>query len=187
MNYKNQLRDGAILAATVLAALLPIAGLAYFVVDKHQWAQDKLAELEPRYARLLGMEAQKADMGALILRAKEAREKFVYPSTQDSTLSGNAAQQKVRDILAGAGLQISSSQVLAAKPEKGYDRIPLSVRAEGDMTALQNALAVLSTQLPVIVVNELDVQVLGGLGNVHPTLAPRLAVLLNLSVVRELP
>jgi general secretion pathway protein M len=185
MTPKNPLRESAVLAATVVALLVPLALGGYFVYDKHRWAEERLAEVEPRHARLLGLESQRAEIGTLLAAVEESRAKFVYPAAQDAAQSGNTAQQKVRDVLTGAGLQIISSQVLPAKAEKGYDRIPLSVRAEGEMLALQNALAVLSTQLPLIIVNELDIQVLGGLGNNNPAVAPRLGAQFSLSVLRE--
>lgn len=185
MSNKNQLREGAFLAGAIVALLVPIALGGWYVWQKHHWATDRLAELEPRYSRLLGLEAQRPEIRTLLASAEESRARFVYPDAQDAAQSGNAAQQKVRDVLTGAGLQIISSQVLPPKAEKGFDRIPLTVRAEGEMLAVQNALAVLSTQLPIIVINELDIQVLGGLGNNNPAVAPRLGAQFSLSVLRE--
>ncbi len=178
-------RDTMVLATTVMVLLLPLALLGYYMADKHQWAQSQLAELEPRYARLLGLEAQGAEMAELLGRAQAARAKYVYPASQDATQAGNAAQQRVRDIFSSAGLQVISSQVLPPKEEKGFDRIPLAVRTEGEWLAVQSALAVLSSQVPIIVINELDLQVQGGLGNTAGAQAPRLAAQFSLSVLRE--
>lgn len=180
-----KLRESLLMAGTVVVLLLPLALLGWYVAQKHQWAESRLAELEPRHARLLGLEAQRAEMGALLEQAQAARAQYVYPATQDPAQAGNAAQQRVRDIFTSAGLQVISSQVLPPKAEKEFDRIPLSVRAEGEMLALQNALVVLSSQLPVIVINELDVQVQGGLGNVNVNVAPRLGAQFSLSILRE--
>lgn len=182
-----KLREGLLFAATVLVLLLPLALVGWYVAQKNEWAQARLAELEPRYARLLGLEAQREELTATLARAEAARTQYVYPAAQDPAQAGNAAQQKIRDIFSGAGLQIISSQVLPHKAEKGFDRVPLSVRAEGEMLALQNALTVLTSQMPVIVISELDVQVVGGVGNVSATTAPRLAVQFSLSVLREQP
>lgn len=106
---------------------------------------------------------------------------YVYPSDQDATQAGNAAQERIRNIFTSAGLQVISSQVLPAKEEKGFDRIPLTVRAEGELLALQSALAVLSSQMPIIVINEVEVQVRSAPSNAEPYLA----TLFNLSVLRE--
>lgn len=178
-------RDRIIVALTVLVLLVPLTMLGYYIWQKHQWAQERLAELEPRYARLLGLEVQGAEMAELLEHTRAARMKYVYPASQDAALAGNAAQQRVRDIFSGAGLQVSSTQVLPPKVEKNLDRIQLMVRAEGDWLAVQSALAVLSSQLPIIVVKELDVQVQGGLSSTAGGQAPRLAVQFGLSILRE--
>lgn len=178
-------RHNLVLAGTVLVLLLPLALLGGYVAQKHQWAEQRLAELEPRYARLLGLEAQKADIDAALLQARALLSRYVYPSTQDAAQTGNAAQQRVRDIFSSAGLQILSSQALPAKTEKGFDRIALSVRAEGDMLAVQSALAVLTSQSPAIVIDDLDIQLQGSLSNADSKTAPRLGANFSLSVLRE--
>lgn len=43
-------RETAALAITLAALALPLAGAAVYVYQKHQWAQNRLNELEPRYA-----------------------------------------------------------------------------------------------------------------------------------------
>ncbi len=176
-----KLRENLVLAGTVVALLLPLALLGGYIAQKHQWAQARLAELEPRYARLQGLEQQRADLEATLARAQAARAQYVYPAGQDATQAGNEAQQRVRDIFSGAGLQVISSQVLPPKAEKGFDRIPLTVRTEGELLALQSALAVLSSQAPVIVIDELEVQVRSN----PPNAEPHLAAQFNLSVLRE--
>ena len=48
--------------------------------------------------------------------------------------------------------------MLPPKEEKGFERIPLSVRAEGEMLALQTALAGLAEQKPAILIDTMVVQ-----------------------------
>lgn len=178
-------RERAILAATLLLALVPLALAGWYIAQRHAYAEQRLEELEPRYARLLGLEAQKAEIDAALARAGEARAQYIYPAGQDASQTGNAAQQKIRDILGAAGLQVSSSQVLPAKDDKGFDRIPLSVRAEGDMLSVQSALAVLGSQMPLLLIDDLDIQVVGAFGNLDPKAVPRLSVAFGLSILRE--
>jgi len=185
---RTNLRQGAILIGSILICLLPFAVAGAYIYHKHQWAQARLDELEPRYARLAGLEAQQADVRLALERANAMRVQYIYPATADANQTGNMAQQRVRDILSAAGLQVVSSQVLPAKEEKGFDRIPLSVRAEGEWLAVQSALAVLGSQTPIILMGELEIQLPGGLSNVINTkVAPRLAATFNLSVLRERP
>lgn len=184
---RTNLRQGALLIGSIFVCLLPFVMAGGYVMHKHQWAQVRLEELEPRYARLAGLKEQQADIGAALERALVMRAQYVYPAVADANQTGNMAQQRVRDILSAAGLQVVSSQVLPAKEEKGFDRIPLSVRAEGEWLAVQSALAVLGSQTPVILINELDIQIPGGLANLNTKVAPRLAATFNLSVLRERP
>ncbi|RYF02296.1 MAG: general secretion pathway protein GspM [Comamonadaceae bacterium] len=180
-------RDLALVAGTVAVVLIPLLAAAWYVAEKHQWAQEQLSKLEPRHARLLGLEAQKADIATVLAQANQSRSQYIYPAAQDSTQTGNMAQQKVRDIFSAAGLQIRSSQVLPPKSENGFDRIPLTLRTEGDLIAVQSALAVLSSQLPIIIVDDLEIQLMGGLAGANPKFAPKLSAQFGLSVLRELP
>lgn len=181
------LRRNALMALILMVVLGPLVVGGWYVVNKHIWARERMAQIEPRYARLLGLETQRGELQSALQRAASLRAQYIYPMSQDEAQSGNLAQQKVRDIFTIAGLQILSSQVLPAKEEKGFDRIPVLVRAEGEILALHSALAVLGNQQPVILLNELDVQVQGGLANLNLKFAPRLAVQFNLSVLRERP
>ncbi|KJA11984.1 general secretion pathway protein GspM [Acidovorax temperans] len=184
MNMQKNRRQLA-LALSLLLLAAPLVFASFYVYEKHQAAADNLQKLEPRYARLKGLIAQESDIATLLEQTQKAGEKYVYPAAQDATQAGNAAQQRIREILTAAGLQISSSQALPSKPEKSFERIPLSVRAEGDLLALESALAVLSAQLPLILIQELDVQVIGGLQqSLPPGVSPRLAVQFSFSVLK---
>jgi general secretion pathway protein M len=169
----------------LLAVFFAAATAGYFVWQKHRWAQTVFSETEPRHARLLGLEAARPGLDAALVNAQALRSQLVYPSTQDANQTGNAAQQRVRDILSASGLQVLSSQVLPPASGKDkvqdWDRIALSVRTEGDALALYSALAVLSGQVPVMVINELDVQVQSQL----PNAAPRLSMQFSFVVLRE--
>lgn len=179
------LRGVALLALALIVVLVPVIAGAWYVAHKHLWVQERMAQLEPRYARLLGLERQRDELGAASKQISGLYAQYVYPAAQDGTQTGNQAQQKVRDIFTSAGLQVSSMQVLPPKEENGFDRIPLVVRTEGEILGVQSALAVLSSQTPVILVNELDIQVQGGLTRNNPAVPSRLVVQFNLSVLRD--
>lgn len=167
-----------------LVVVLPLALGGWYVFQKHQWAQSRLAELEPRYARLQGLQESAQDLAKANAQARALLSQYVYAADQDASQVGNSAQQRIRDIFTAAGLQIVSSQVLASKAEKGVDKIPLSVRTEGELLALQSALAVLSSQTPAIIVNGLNVQTQG---SVKADTPQRLASQFDLFVLRARP
>lgn len=175
------------LALSCALLLLPLLGAGWYVAHKHAWARERLEQLAPRYARLLGLEAQRSDLQAARQRATGAYAQYVYPPAADEAQTGNQLQQKVRDIFSAAGLQTISSQVLPAKQDQGFDRVTLAVRTEGEIIGVQSALAVLGNQQPLIMIDELTIQVLGGLNNLNPKFAPKLSAQFTLSVLRERP
>lgn len=178
------IHEKAALAISVLILVLPLALAGWYVVQKHRWAQDRLRELEPRYARMLGMEVHTEDLEKARSEARGLLAQYTYPASRDVSQAGNDAQQRIRNTFSAAGLEIVSSQVLPAKSEKSFDRIPLSVRAEGELLGIQTALVGLSGQSPAILVDGFNIQTIGAVKADKPQ---RLGVQFNLSVLREQP
>ena len=77
-----------------------------------------------------------------------------------------------------------SSQVLPAKADGKFDRIPLTVRLEGELPALQAALTILAGQSPAIGFEGLSVQTIGA---VKAEVPQRLNIQFNLFVLRARP
>lgn len=170
------------LIALVLGAVVLIAGFATYVVTKHVWAQEQLAQLEPRYARLIGIEASGGAMDAALTERRVLLARHAYLSSQDVAKAGSDAQQRAREIFTKAGLDVSSTQVLPAKTVEGFDRIPVVLRVEGDLSALQSALVVIPAQTPSLFIEGFNVQTMGmPAKNDAPQ---RLAMQVNLFVLR---
>lgn len=183
MNSLQQ-RDWAWITATALLALLPLFVGGSYVWSKHQWAQAELERITPRYARLAGLQQQSAKLDERLAATQQQLARYVYSAEIDATQAGNDAQQRVRSVLSAAGLSVVSSQVLPSKTEQGFERISLTVRAEGELLHLQSALAVLPGLTPVVLIDALNVQVIGVQRADRPQ---RLAVQLNLSVLHVKP
>ncbi len=177
-------RDWALMAISVLICLLPLFFLASYVASKHAAARAVLEQLEPRFARLLGLRASADKMDAELNLLGQRMSQFVYPMEMDATQAGNEAQQRVRSVLTTAGLTVVSSQVLPTKVEQGFERISLSVRAEGELIHLQAALAVLPSLTPVVLVDGINIQVVGLQRADKPQ---RLGTELKLSVLHRKP
>jgi general secretion pathway protein M len=165
----------------LLVFLLPLALAATYFVGKYQWAERAMAELEPRYARLLGLQSIQPELTQAIAQSAALVAVEVYPATQDVSQAGNDAQQRIRNIATRAGLSIMSSQVLPPKADKQFDRVPLSVRLEGELPALQAALVVLAAESPSINFESFSVQTIGA---VKPEVAQRLNIQFNLFILR---
>ncbi|XAH22995.1 type II secretion system protein GspM [Xylophilus sp. GW821-FHT01B05] len=151
-------QDRIALACLGFLLLLPVGVGIYYVASKHAELTGSIDQIEPRYARLLGLEASRPKLEAAETSARATLEKFTYPAGQDATQAGNDAQQKIRAVLTAAKLDISSSQVLAPKADGDMERIPISVRAEGELLALQAALVGLGSQNPAILIDRVNIQ-----------------------------
>lgn len=147
--------------ALVLGILVFVAGLGTYVVSRHVWAQGRLAEVEPRYARLVGLGQSAAAIDAALAERRAFLTRHAYPASQDVARAGSDALQKARETLSRAGLDVSTTQVLAAKEVEGFDRIPLMLRLEGELPALQSALVVLPTLSPSLFFESFSVQTMG--------------------------
>ena len=182
----NQLsrRDWTLMAITVLVCLIPLFVLGTYAANKYATGEDYLNRLEPRFARLLGLQASADKLDEKVKQLGDRMSLFIYPSEMDATQAGNDAQQRVRSVLSTAGLTVVSSQVLPTKVEQGFERISLSVRAEGELIQLQAALAVLPSLTPVILVDGINIQVIGLQRADKPQ---RLGTDLKLSVLHRKP
>lgn len=169
-------------ALTVLLLLLPIAGAGFYIWTKHQLTQNLLSDLVPRYARLAGLLQKQDDLKTLNAQASEQLTRLTYPASQDITQAGNDAQQRIRSLFADNKLEIVSIQVLPqSKEDTKVDRIQINLRVEGELTGIQNALALLPTQTPTIFVDSLTLQTIGA---VRPASIQRLGGQFNFTVLR---
>lgn len=174
-------RTAVIQALTVFLLLLPVLGFSYWVWSKHITLEKQLSELEPRFARLQGLLEQQAEMQALQGKLESRLSELAYPVATDVTKAGNDAQQLIRTLLVESKLDVSSIQVLPAKQEGGFDRIPVSLRVEGDITAFHAALLKLSKQTPAVLLDNMTMQTIGA---VRPASVQRLGGQLTLTVFR---
>jgi general secretion pathway protein M len=179
--FSLRTRNAMLLAAAVVLVLG--AAIAY-VAGKHLWAQERLAELEPRYARLTGIEASGPALDKALGERRALLGRHAYPASQDVARAGSDAQQRAREIFTKAGLEVSSTQVLPAKAVDGFDRIPVVIRVEGELAALQGAMVVLPAQSPSLFVEAFNVQTQV---QPKPDVSPRLSVQINLFVLRARP
>ena len=160
---KQYLRKDVVFPLVTLACIVALcltAGL--YVYRKHQWVQNQLTEfVEPRYARLAGVQEGAQPLTQAHARAQEIEALYLHPAEQDSNQAGNEAQQRIRNLLGAAGMSIVSSQVLPSKDEGGLERIPIAVHAEGDIISLHGALVGVAEQRPAVLVDAVNMQAQG--------------------------
>lgn len=151
-------RPYIVIGVSMLMVLAILSVPVSYVVSKHRWAEAKLAEIEPRYARLKGLESVAEELKSSAAEAEAAVARVAYPASLDIGQAGNDAQQRARRAVEGAGMTISSSQVLPAQKENGFDRIPIALRGEGTLPQLQVALAALAASTPALTIESLSLR-----------------------------
>jgi len=156
-----QRRPVVAVAATFIVVAIIVLLAGQYVVRKHQWGLDTLEQIEPRYARLLGLRDSSARLEEALKQARTALSQLGYPADRDAAQVGNDLQQVARRALQAAGLSVASSQVLAPRSETGFERVSVSVQAEGALSAVQVALAALQTETPRIVLESVTLQATG--------------------------
>ena len=152
-----------LLLAVPLAVLM---GLGVYAFQKYRWASQQLADLEPRYARMLGLQQQQAGIEQALAQQRAQLGQYAYPASTEGTQAGNAALQQVRGLLTSAGMLISSAQALPAREPaqgtlEGFEIIPFVVRAEGNMDEVQKALAAIEGASPAVFIDRVNLQLNG--------------------------
>jgi general secretion pathway protein M len=185
MSHRQPARIVWLQVATVLALLLPFVAGGLYVRYHHQRVHGLLTDLEPRHARLSGLMQYQVELEALNGKASEELKRLAYPASQDVTQAGNDAQQRIRGIFVDSKLNVISIQVLPPlKDESRFDRVPVSLRVEGDLEGIQSALTKLAKQTPLVLVDNMSIQTIGA---VKPASVQRLAGQFGLSVLRVKP
>ncbi len=170
--------------ALVMVFFAPWLGVGLFVALQHKSIESQLADMEPRYARLLGLSSRKSELIAASLSAKNQLKRAAYSAEQTLSIAGNEAQQRIRALFADSRLNVISIQVLPVKAEDGFDRIPIELKVEGDLTGIQNALALLMAQQPQVFIDDVALQTIGA---VRPASIQLLGGQFLFSVLRAQP
>jgi general secretion pathway protein M len=129
----------------------------------HFWIlrQDFVGEMEaiqPRTARLLGIMASFDQLEVASNEVSGVLRKLAYPASRDSATTAAAMQQNIRELMTGAGLSISGSQILPARGVDGLDRLSLDITAEGSVDALDEAFSSLGLMRPLVFVKSVTVK-----------------------------
>jgi len=146
-------------------ALLLLALLVWAVATvalAHGRAVDRLTDVGPRHARVAGLLQGSERLAQQAQALKNNLLDYVYPADGDAGQIGNLTLQRVRDAASARGLRVASSQVAAPREDKGFDRIGLSLRVEGDWASMQALLTELARQRPAIYSQTVQLNAQGG-------------------------
>lgn len=145
--------------STILVVLcIFVIAIAVILHFKHR-AEQSLADLEPRIARLEGLQNSGKEIGQALAEQKQQLSQLVYDSSVGLDKVGADLQQKIRAAMTSSGLSIQGSQVFTPKPEStssiGFVNIRLNVA--GNLDKLRAAIVALSAIRPRVYVTELTI------------------------------
>ncbi|TYC60129.1 hypothetical protein ETQ85_06365 [Zoogloea oleivorans] len=138
--------------------LASLAAAAWYGWERYLQAEVALQNIEPRYARLLGLQMADAPLKKAVIDAYAGLRRWSYPSDQDVGKAGNDVQQRARQAAELGGMTIVSSQVLSVRVENGLEQIPVSLTLEGALQSLQATLAAMTGGAPALFVDSLSVR-----------------------------
>jgi len=134
-----------------------LAAIIYFLSLRQDFARE-IASIEPRTARLLGILQSTEALEAASAAAQATLRDLAYPAERDSASAAASLQQSVRELMAGAGMSVKGSQVLATRSADGYERLTLDITGEGNIEALDIALAELELIRPLVFVESFSIK-----------------------------
>jgi general secretion pathway protein M len=148
-----------LVSVVVFAVLLPLVttGLAYY-----EEKNDLLFRLQ-RQQTIAGRETQVKEQLDLI--KQQFLEQGYFSTSSTEALASAELQNIVKTAVADAGGQLTSTQGLPGKLTDGFFRVAVKVRMTGTTEALVGVLHTIESAVPVLLVDQLDINPVRGVRN----------------------
>lgn len=152
-------RHARIVAAGFLALALLLAGLFLSeLIWRYNWANTTLDSIEPRFARLTGIEAVGEELISRHARAASDLTRYAYPADVDVGRAGTDLQQRVRSLADEYGINVSGTQILPPREEAGLLLVGVTGAMAGDIGSVGRFLLRLETEQPLVIVEKMLAQ-----------------------------
>lgn len=148
-----------VVAVVIFAVLLPLVSMS---LDYHEEKNDLLFRLQ-RQQTIAGREAQVAE-GLLLIKQQFETQNYFSTSSTEALVSAEL-QNIVKTAVSDAGGQLTSTQGLPGKMNDGFFRVSVKVRMTGTMDTLVSVLHGIETAVPILVVDQLDINPVRGVRN----------------------
>lgn len=149
------------LALALLAGVLVIVGSVFIVplvstaLEMNEEKNELVFRLQ-RYQRIIDRKDEVFDN---INQIKASYQSQGYFSNQGTVALASAdLQQVIKNAIASAGGELTSTQVLPSKNEGEFTLIAVKVRMSGDIEALRTVLYRIETSVPLLLIDELDIR-----------------------------
>lgn len=147
-------------SVTLIVLLLGFGVALSVILHAEHSAEQKLADLEPRIARLEGLQGAGPKIGQALAAQKKQLDQLVYDTAPGLDRVGAQLQQTIRSALMQAGLSIQGSQVFTPKPQSSASigSVDIQLNVLGNLDQLRSGIVALSAIRPRVYVTELMVQ-----------------------------
>ncbi len=148
-----------VIATVVFVVILPLLnmGMAY-----HEEKNDLLFRLQ-RQQTIAGRQQQVSD--ALETIKQQFQEQGYFSTSSTEALVSAELQNIVKTAVSDAGGQLTSTQGLPGAQQNGFFRIAVKVRMTGSIEALVSVLNTIESAVPILVVDQLDINPVRGVRN----------------------
>lgn len=166
-----------------LLLMFVLLGLTVFLAlelrSRHQWADETLEQIQPRYARLAGLVQSEAQIRSALETTVQSFSAYVYPVETPADRVGTDLQQRARGVAEAAGLSVLNSRILPVRSADGLEIVTLAITVQGDAGQFRTMLVALPDEQPTIQVEGANIQAARGRGS-----QGALTAQLTLSVIR---
>lgn len=136
------------LSLAVLVAVFCSIGIALF--NEYRLAIQELQRIEPRYARLAGLELAAPRLDEALNRMTSIAGGLAYPESIDAASAGAEMQQRLRRLAESTGSTVAGSQIRPVRKDQGGDEVSVVLSLEAGLPALQKLLAALRKERPLV-------------------------------------
>ncbi|MBS3963128.1 MAG: general secretion pathway protein GspM [Methylomonas sp.] len=150
----------------LLSVMLVIVLLMMPLIDAAQAYREQKADLSFRLQRQQNIVARQAQVTDNIEALRQQAQEQTYINQQTTeALASAELQTVVKTAVTDAGGQLTSTQGITGKQEDGFLKIAVRVRMTGDIEALSQVLSAIEVAVPVLIVDQLDINPVRGVRN----------------------
>ncbi len=160
--YQRWLAVGLLLLVVTSFVLLVVTPLATNWLEYREQKDDLLFRLQ----RQQTIAARKDSVAQNLASLSQQYQQQSYLSVSDTEALASAELQNIiKTAVTEAGGQLTSTQGLPGKAENDFVRISVKVRMSGSIETLRTVLHSLDTNMPLLLVDQLDISPLRGVRN----------------------
>jgi general secretion pathway protein M len=151
-------RTTAVVGLSLFCLLtLVLYAIGNFWLIRQEYAGE-IDNITPRTARLLGFIQSEEQLAAAARRIDQVLEEVAYFEGKDSAMTAASMQQKVREVMAAAGLSVSGSQILPSRKIEGFEQLNLNITVEGNIGSLDEAIGNLRVLRPLVLIQSVNIK-----------------------------